>query len=389
MQTNSDNQEYEPSALATWLAYLKQIPFGDSLNVRIGLGVYGILLPTGGSPDPAEWQSGEWTDKLSFVLSGNCGWPVFPFLIFGMICMGMAICDETEAFTKTWVRLGIFSGVFVCGWYLFAFSSTVLSSPFSSLGLLLGAVIWLVVVHSVFWLLQAGIRNRTTAKHLVTFAGVVILILMIATAATGGGILAVFFLPFLILLILSTPLAFLVYLGMSIRILILHVPARRFTLSQLMVWVTWLTAFAAALQKTIALSFAEYSQLPLEPPENCYVATAASKGFPTIVGSQKLPTATDKPAIVNQQLAIFKAAELTLRAISPKTHCWFRYFYNRLGPLAAARLRDPLRATIAYLCLKPAEWLCRFVLQILLGRQTFQLAKNLYRARAKSTRKSL
>ena len=28
---------------------------------------------------------------------------------------------EASAFSKAWVRFGIFSGVVVCGWYMFAF----------------------------------------------------------------------------------------------------------------------------------------------------------------------------------------------------------------------------------------------------------------------------
>ena len=208
---------------------------------------------------------------------------------------------------------------------------------------------------------------------------------MLAVIGGAEGLSVLFFAPLLLLLILSTPLAFLVYLGVSIEILLRHAPARRFTLSQLMAWVTWLTAFAAALQKTIALSFAEYSQLPLNPPGGCYVATAAAKGHPAVVGSQSLPSATDQPAIVNQQLATFKAAELTLQAISPTAHRWFRFFYDRLGPRAAAKLRGPLSATAAYLCLKPAEWMCQIGLRILLGRSTYQLGKKLYHARADST----
>ena len=396
MQTSDDIEDYEPSALGNWWASRKRITpkritFADSLNVRIGLVLYGILIPIlchfmtfNRAPNAARWQSDEWTDKLSFVLSVKSGWPVFPFLIFAMICLGMVIYYGTDAFLKTWVRLGIFSGVFVCGWYLFAFSTTVLKSPLASLGLLLGAVIWLVVVHGCIWLMIFLVKKYKWAPAII-IVGFVVISFFTAVATEGQGLIALFFAPFLLSLILSTPLAFLAYLGVSIDILVRHIPARRFTLAQLMVWVTWLTAFATALRKTISLSFAEYSRLPLEPPEGCYVATAASKGYPAIVGSQSLPTETEQPAIINQQLAIFKATELTLRVISPAAHRWFRYFYNRLGPPAAKKLSGPLSATVAYLCLKPAEWLCRFVLRVLLGRSTFRLAKNLYLLRAKAS----
>ena len=243
MQTSSNNPKYKPSSLADWLQSIKQYPCAHSLNVRIGMAIYGILLPivfhalaTNRAP-----LSGDWTDKLGFVLSVECGWPVLPFLIFAMTCLGMVIYDEASAFSKAWVRLGIFSGVFVHGWYLFAFSSTVFDSPFSLLGLLLGATIWVIVVHGWLGFLHLlNAKNSSAYIAVTTFLGTIVFCLM------GCWLILV--------LILSPALAFLVYLGMSIRILKLNLSARRFTLLQLMVWVTWFAAFAAALQKTIALS---------------------------------------------------------------------------------------------------------------------------------------
>ena len=192
-------------------------------------------------------------------------------------------------------------------------------------------------------------------------------------------------LPILIVVILSTPLAFLTYLAVSIRMLKLHAPSRRFTLADLMIWVTWLATFSSAIRSTIKLSMYKYSQLPLEPPEGCYVATAASKGYPRIVGSHRLSTA-GQPMVVNSQLATFKAAELTLRAVSPAGHRAFRFVYNRVGPVAAGMLVSPMVATVAYLCLKPAEWICWVVLRILLGRKTLRQSLRLYHSRAKQVK---
>ena len=295
MQANADNKEPESSddfaiQLTPPKTTTTRSDFANLLNVRIGLTVYGIVLPVvchlitaGGAPFPAEWQSGELIDKLSFVLSGECGWPVFLLLVFNMFCMGKVIFDDAEAFSKTWVRLGIFSGVLICGWYLLAFSFTILKSPYYSFGLLLGAALWLLVVHGGFQLMQFLLtKYDPTIVAGVSFFGAII-VFLICSIFAGAGLI---FLPLGLALYLATPLAFLTYLGMSIRILVLHAPARRVTLSQLMAWVTWCSAFAMALQKTIALSFAKYSELPLQPPEDCYVATAASKGYPSIVGSQ-------------------------------------------------------------------------------------------------------
>lgn len=363
-------------------------PFATSMNVRMGLAFYGILVPIAchlitvhGAPESAEWQSGELSDKLSFVLSGRCGWPVFPFLIFAMVCLGMVVRDETRAFAKPWVRYGVFSGTIVCSWYLFVFSLTVMDSVFTVIGLLIGAAVWLLLVHGVIWLLV-----KFNAVPIVAMIAGGFVLLIMTSAITGDvSFFGILMLPILIVVILSTPLAFLTYLAVSIRMLKLHAPSRRFTLADLMIWVTWLATFSSAIRSTIKLSMYKYSQLPLEPPEGCYVATAASKGYPRIVGSHRLSTA-GQPMVVNSQLATFKAAELTLRAVSPAGHRAFRFVYNRVGPVAAGMLVSPMVATVAYLCLKPAEWICWVVLGILLGRKTLRQSLRLYHSRAKQVK---
>ena len=359
------------------------VPFEKSLNVRLGLAVYGILVPVVClmmMPRDApgnKWQSGELPAKLAHVLTGECGWPILPFLFFSMVSLSMVIRNETWAFSKPWVRLGIFSGVIVCGYYLLAFSFTVMGGIHTLIGLLIGAIAWLLVVHGSIWFLPTMIYlfdSNAILRGIVIVGGTLLLTI---TCVSG-----VILLPLILILFLSTPLAFLSYLGVSIRIFKLHNPARRFTIAQLMVWVTWLVVFMSALRQTIELSFAKYAQLPLKPQPECYVATAVANGYPHIVGSESLPTTTGQPMVVNAQLATFKAAELTLRAISPNGHRVFRFFYDRIGPRAAKMLCGPLLATAAYLCLKPAEWLCRIALRMLMGRKTFRLALQLYHLRA-------
>ena len=390
--SDSEQADIAPNQDSPAVEAPKTTAFADSINVRIGLGFYGILLPIacnlialGGLPEQPEWQSGEFSDKLGFVLQGQCGWPIFPFLIFAMVCLGVVIRNEANAFAKAWVRIGIFSGVFVCGWYLFAFSVSLMGGWVAMIGLTLVAAFWLVVFHGVIWVLQAQSTRWDWLPAAVTIAVIGLIFTCLVIAGIDGPF-AIIGLPIMGALIFSTPLAFLVYLGASIRILTLHTPARRFTLSQLMIWVTWFATFVSAVRSTIKLSYEEYLKLPLEPPDNCYVATAASKGYPGMVGSQNLPAFADQSVVVNQQLATFKAAELALRAVWPSGHRAFRYFYNRLGPRAAAMLRGPLIATAAYLSLKPAEWLCGIVLRTLLGRETFQLSKKLYLGRVQSNR---
>ena len=42
----------------------------------------------------------------------------------------------------------------------------------------------------------------------------------------------------------------------------------------------------------------------------------------------------------------------------------FRCVYNRIGPAVARRIRHPLLADVAFVALKPFEWIARFILWI-------------------------
>jgi hypothetical protein len=56
-------------------------------------------------------------------------------------------------------------------------------------------------------------------------------------------------------------------------------------------------------------------------------------------------------------LLLYSTICLSLAASLPRLHAAIRAAYDRLGPPLAARLRHPLAADLAYLMLKPAEWL--------------------------------
>ena len=84
--SDSEQADIAPNQDSPAVEAPKTTAFADSINVRIGLGFYGILLPIacnlialGGLPEQPEWQSGEFSDKLGFVLQGQCGWPIFHF----------------------------------------------------------------------------------------------------------------------------------------------------------------------------------------------------------------------------------------------------------------------------------------------------------------------
>ncbi len=101
-----------------------------------------------------------------------------------------------------------------------------------------------------------------------------------------------------------------------------------------------------------------YQKLPDVPP-SCFVVTAASRGHPWLVGSCWARGADGRLQRVNAQLVVFQAAEAVWQRRSPGTHAAFRRVYNVWGYRAAGLIRTRWLADIAYLLLKPLEWLAR------------------------------
>ena len=152
----------------------------------------------------------------------------------------------------------------------------------------------------------------------------------------------------------------------------------RFSLARLLGVVTWLAAYLGAWRTSVLLMLQEYAKLPTTPPEDCYVSTAAARGHRRLVGAEEYAAPTGKAYRVNNQMRYLKAAELLLAALSPPAHRTCRRVYDRIGPVLAGMLIHPLLADAAYLSLKPAEWLCRAALALLLPDRG-QSFRDLYR----------
>lgn len=105
-----------------------------------------------------------------------------------------------------------------------------------------------------------------------------------------------------------------------------------------------------------------YDNLPDEPPQGCFVVTAAARGHAQLVGPFVLHTRHGLVRSVNRQLLTFWAFERRWQATAPRTHRAFRRCYNVAGRRLARRLNNPWLADAAYLALKPAEWFAAFTL---------------------------
>ena len=82
---------------------------------------------------------------------------------------------------------------------------------------------------------------------------------------------------------------------------------------------------------------------------------------------------------VNSQLQILKCAELALMAVHPRFHRSLRRFYDVVGRALAKGIQNPFLADVAYLLLKPFEWIARGILRMFI-RELDVIAKSMYNA---------
>lgn len=134
------------------------------------------------------------------------------------------------------------------------------------------------------------------------------------------------------------------------------------------------TVVAGTSYGVITRSLNRYNELP--PSPDCYVATAAASGHQQFVGSSR--GHNDLP--VNRQLQTFKAGEIVVRSVAPRTHEATRRVYDRVGPPAARLLRrHQLLADAAYLTLLPAQIVVQVGLRIVLRQRERELVGCIYR----------
>jgi hypothetical protein len=98
-----------------------------------------------------------------------------------------------------------------------------------------------------------------------------------------------------------------------------------------------------------------YQALPDVQP-GCFVVTAASRGHPWLVGTLWVKDGVGRCRLVNRQLLVFREFETGWQRRAPATHAVFRRFYNVWGYRASRWIQNRWLADVAYLLLKPAEW---------------------------------
>lgn len=88
-----------------------------------------------------------------------------------------------------------------------------------------------------------------------------------------------------------------------------------------------------------------------------YLCTVAVGGHPGLVRPLRYGWRRGRRIVVNRQLCVANAFEQLLMERTPRFHRAVRRFYDTHGYPLAQKLATPLRADIAYLVMKPLEWL--------------------------------
>ena len=362
-----------------------------SIVIRILLFWGGVVAPLichamalNGVPMGPEWQSGLLKDKLAFAIAGSSGYPMYPLLGFCIVSMTVYLYDQN---LKHFVgKLGIYSGILVALWYLFLFDLVINEttgwprSIFHNLLMIVVAAGFAAVIVGIIKLAHNLSPSSQVTEYTRQFSKYVLMALLLffllGLALSRGGL---FFLALFFTLYFGVYWALLTYSYVSFRVFRDSSSlSKNFSLLQFLTTVSWLGAFMGMCRVSVMASMVEYSKLPLEPPSGCYVVTAAARGHAWFVKAddnlcQRFP--------VNRQLCRLKAFEIVVKSIWPRAHRLFRKIYDTLGPIVANRLSNRLFADLAYVSLKPVEWIAAISVRVVVGKTASQIVSQLYKWR--------
>lgn len=335
-----------------------------------------------GQPLIDSWQSGNFDVYASLMLTLRAGWPFYPLLLYCMTAIGCYAAREKPGDERFWVRLGLYGGALLAWQYVFlvyfAGSLSNLSRDLPLALVCLMVMIPIATALAVVLALFGGLLTEAVKSigWLKTGAAFILTLLLAASAAVNGvsSMQGVFFYAMLFVVAPGPIFAALAYSFAAYQVA--STKGRyRFRLSHLLAGTGWAAAHLAAWRKSMDLAIEAYNQLPTDPPQ-CYVCTAAARGHARFVKSRPVVVVLDGRAMpVNDQLQTLKAAELALAIAAPRFHRGLRCLYNQVGPPLARRLSNPWSADAAYVSLKPAEWLARFVLRRVLRVDAAQIRR--------------
>ena len=297
------------------------------------------------------WQSGDIRDYAEILLSRPTI-PFWPLLIYSMVCLVLLLVDFNRWSARLAVRCGIYSGVLLAAQYFLVVGVALNGLSLDRISAWGATTFFAAIAVTVALVLFGGLaitpgRNR---KWINVAVGVLL---------AGLGMTPPLFIFVLFFGAAWTTGAYLLMTWWLLRRP--RTGSGQFELRQLFGVFGWVAAYCAAWRASYAWMLADYAKLPTDAP-GCYIATAAARGHRRFVASQPVRTAAGQSFLANDQLRYFKAAELALICAAPGIHRAVRAAYDRLGIPLARHLRHLWMADVAYLSLKPAEWLIRALL---------------------------
>jgi len=334
------------------------LPFPKAWWLRVLYGLFVGLMPVFSfwATDllKPEWQNGDIGSYIILLLFPQASVWFFPLLAYSIICYLVLLSAPTRFPHSFIVRCGIYTGVLLALHY----SIVVLIYALDS-------YVYLLILVWIFPVVSVPLYRWAVSKWTADKVNIVLLLLTISVLLIGI-LISRSSLPILVLVLLTMAAPFWSFLlALRAAIWLYKNYETRLTLARGLGFTTWLAGYAAAWRFDILKMYELYAALPPQPPPDCYIATAAACGHPRFVGSRTVHRAGGKSIQVNAQLQILKCAELALQAVSPHWHMRLRFVYDKLGKPLACGIQNPCLADIAYVLLKPCEWLAGLLLHII------------------------
>jgi hypothetical protein len=364
------------------------------------LGFVGILLPIPcflfASIFKPEWK-GDGGAFAKLLIQPEVASVFYPLLLYSMGSLAALFWSKEHNF---WVRLGVYTGTILALQFTIVLMETegnlIPSLVYLSLGAATLAFWYLIArnwsqntnAHSPIQTdeaqaeMQADIKQEPFSlsdRKTWFYIGVVALLIVFAILNEKAFVSAISAVSsFAIFGLLLAPFWCLFAYGWTSYCLI-----RAWEMPHLWEWThyasiaAWLAAYGVAWRFAFLKAVELYQKLPDEAPD-CYIATAATNGHAAVVKSEMVTLTDGNMMRVNPQLQRLKAAEMALKTGFPRLHRLLRKCYDQLGKPLARSIKKPWVADVAYLILKPIEWISCFILRRLIP-QFDALTQKIYR----------
>lgn len=389
MPVSDDQQPPTPEPLATgrpfvldYQTHAARCPrsvlplFERVVHLAVCLGLPLVCFGISASHYPAgpEYQSGHWVDYLGLIPTSRVGWPFYPLLLCALAGAIAMIVSPARAAQWFGVRFALYTGIVLAWQFSIIQILCVAKQSGNVLAIAAGVIIpVLAVAAAIFVRWVVGLLadmltpwiGRVRLWHWLCAIGALATLLTAIASFVGPGAVGIVLVPLMAVLFVAPLLtlsSFVILARLARKLQ--DKPAEGTSGSKPHRWLwllSWLGLFSGAWKLAFDRALVEYARLPTTPPD-CYIATAATKGHAFLVGSWTTHSAAGAPFLANQQLVRFKAFELLLQVACPRTHRLLRRWYDRWGAWMAGLLVSCLLADLAYLTLKPLEWLAATLL---------------------------